>query len=666
MVQPIWSAPARGGALVRMNGQNSREQRQWLLWLALLLGVILSIMWIGSEARAEDSGWIGKVETMPTGGLIGEWRIGGRLVTTTNNTEFRPEKGPFVVGACVAVKTVGETAPFQAMRMVTKEAKECLPGATPSVTRTPEGAETPVATETTTPDDDDGDDDDREVAKVTALVEVMPVRGLWGRWVIEGVEYVVGPRSRLRQEKGPFAVGACVEVEYVVGATPRPVRKMETKRRHECAHDGTPAATPTLIPTMPPVSTPGAEFEVYGRVESLPEGLIGNWVVDGVTYLATAETEFERERGNFAVGRCVKIHALNTTPVPTIREIENERGYHCAHDDDDHDEFHGAGILFGKIQSLPTDGLMGEWNIGGMTFVVTNTTELKARDGQFAVDVMVKVRFVVDADGVNLARKIEIKWASDDDGHDDDGNGNFEGAEGHAFGKIEKLPASGDLIGEWVIGAISYTVTAETRIVEPQGNFAVGAKVRVKYYTDAQGNRIARMIKTTNENSGAEDPSHFTLFAFVDQMPPSGFAGEWILDHIAFVATGETKFVEEHGTLGVGAYVKVEYFIRNGRNVIHELETQVPPGAGDDNNVGTIESMGDGLIAAGANAINWTIGGKSYTITPATDLNDLQSDLAVGSTALVNSYTAADGSLVATQVSGITLDNRLFLPTAKR
>jgi len=605
---------------------------------------------------------------MPASGLIGEWTIGGRMVTTTNSTEFRPDKGPFVVGACVDVKSTGEAAPFQAVRLVTKEAKECMPGATPSVTRTPDGTTTPAATGTTTPDDDgddDGDDDSHEGAKVTAVVEQMPARGLMGEWVIGGETYVVAPGARLRQDKGPFAIGACVEVEYRVGTTPRQVHKTETERRYECAHDGTPAATPTLIPTMPPVGTPGAEFEVYGRVESLPEGLIGNWVVDGVTYLATAETEFERERGNFAVGRCVKIHALNTTPVPTIREIENERGFHCAHNDDDADESQGAGVLFGKIQSLPDTSLIGEWNVGGLTFVISTTTELKARNGQFAVDMLVKVYFVVDANGINLARKVEAKFADDDDGHDDDGNGSFEGAEGHAFGTIDKLP-TGDLIGEWVIGAISYTVTAETRMVEPHSNFVVGAKVRVKYYTDDQGKRIVRMIKTTNENSGADDPSHFTLFASVDKMPPSGFAGVWILDNIAFIATGETKFVEDHGTLGVGTYVKVEYFIREGRNVIHELETQVPPGAGDDDNVGVIESTGDGLVAAGATALNWTISGKVYTVTPATDINDLQSDLTVGSTAVVNSYTAADGTQVATQIRGVTLDSRLYLPMAKR
>lgn len=634
------------------------EQKQALLWLALLFGLVLSVMWVGSVARAEESEWVNRVETMPASGLIGEWMIGGRRFVTTNTTEFRQDKGAFAVGACVEVKFTGAAAPFTAVRMATKGNDDCRNGATPTVSRTPDGTETPEATQTTTPDSG-------QTAKEKARVEALPARGLMGQWLIGGVEYVVAPGARLRQEKGPFAVGACVEVEYLVGTTPRQVRKMETKRHHECPSEGTPGATPTLIPTMPPIGTPGAEFETYGRVESLPEGLIGNWVVDGVTYLATAETEFEHERGNFAVGRCVKIHGFNTTPVPTIREIENERGFHCAHDDDDEDESHGVGVLFGKIQSLPADGLIGDWNIGGMTFVISNTTELKQRDGQFAVGVMVKVHFVVNTDGVNLARKVEVKFADDDDGEDDDHNGHFEGAEGHAFGLIEKLPA-GDLIGEWVIGAISYTVTADTRMVEPHSNFVVGAKVRVKYYTDDQGNRIVRKIKTTNENSGADDPNHFTLFASVDEMPPSGFVGEWVLDNIAFVATGETKFVEANGTLGLGAYVKVEYFIRNGHNVIHELETEVPPGAGDDDNVGEIESMGDGLIAAGANAVNWTISGKNYTVTPATDLNDLQSDLTVGATVIVNSYTAADGSQVATQITGVTLNNRLYMPMAKR
>jgi hypothetical protein len=72
------------------------------------------------------------------------------------------------------------------------------------------------------------------------------------------------------------------------------------------------------------------------------------------------------------------------------------------------------------------------------------------------------------------------------------------------------------------------------------------------------------------------------------------------------------------------------------------------------------------VIAAGLQAATWSIGGVNYQITPATDLNDLQSALDVGKNALVNSYTAPDGSQVATQVRGITAIYSMNLPVIRR
>lgn len=721
------------------------QQPRWL-FAALLLGLLLSILWTGPVARADEARWVGLVETMPVAGLQGAWVVAGRAFTTTESTEFRQDKGAFAVGVCVEVKYVGESAPFSATKMATKSTDDCNSSATPTVSTTPSTTETPDASATPSTTPVPGSEQEaygrvnrmpisfvgewvvggviynataatefkreegpfvlgacvkihysaattpfliREIettrrfdcgsvtptstatvtttatttpeskAEVKALVEQMPENGLIGLWMIGGVEYNVFPAARLRQENGPFVVGACVEVEYIQNTTPRVISKLKTERADDCTPDGTPTTVPT-VPTVP-TDVPGQEFEVYGRVDTLPEGLLGEWVVDGVTYVATESTEFEPDRGDFAVGRCVKIHAFSTTTPATIREIETERGFHCRGNDDD--GFQGEGELFGKLQSFPED-LIGEWNIGGLTFMVDASTRLEQRRGAFSVGATVKVHFVVDANNVNLARKIELKFANDQHGHDDDGNGSFEGIEGHAFGTLETLPA-GDMIGEWVIGAISYTVTADTRLVSMQGDFAVGAKVRVQYFLK-DGQRVARKILTTNEESGADDASHFTLFAYVGKMPPTGYVGEWVLDNIVFVATGQTKFQEDHGELALGAYVKVEYFLLNGRNVIHEVETQVPPGAGDDLTIGQIQSTGAEVAAAGVNGTVWKISGKSYTVTPATDLNDLQSTLTVGATAAVNSYTAADGSQVATQIRGVTLNNQIYLPIAER
>ena len=101
----------------------------------------------------------------------------------------------------------------------------------------------------------------------------------------------------------------------------------------------------------------------------------------------------------------------------------------------------------------------------------------------------------------------------------------------------------------------------------------------------------------------------------------------------------------------------------NNTRLIRELETHVPPGAGDDNHIGKVEKMGDDDFAAAAVSANnvWQIGGRQYTVTPATQI---ASRLSTSSLAYVNSYTAADGTQVATRISSVTLSHVLFLPTA--
>ena len=51
---------------------------------------------------------------------------------------------------------------------------------------------------------------------------------------------------------------------------------------------------------------------------------------------------------------------------------------------------------------------------------------------------------------------------------------------------------------------------------------------------------------------------------------------------------------------------------------------------------------------------------------PATNFNDFFGSLNVGSTAVVNSYKAADGTLVATQIRSVSLTTSLFIPAVRR
>jgi hypothetical protein len=118
--------------------------------------------------------------------------------------------------------------------------------------------------------------------------------------------------------------------------------------------------------------------------------------------------------------------------------------------------------------------------------------------------------------------------------------------------------------------------------------------------------------ESTTENGGAPTPDHCMVFGFVDQMPSGGLVSRWVVDSVAYMA-------------GAGA-----------------------------------QAVG------GVQATTWIVGGVSYSVIPATNFNDFFGSLDAGSTAVVNSYKAADGTLVATRIRGLTLTPLIFMPAVRR
>lgn len=141
---------------------------------------------------------------------------------------------------------------------------------------------------------------------------------------------------------------------------------------------------------------------------------------------------------------------------------------------------------------------------------------------------------------------------------------------------------------------------------------------------------------------------------------------------MALLATGplladnQTLFQETHGLLAVGAYVEVEYLPRSDGAYLVKIETQVPPGAGNNNHSGVIESNMVNAANQQQSAATWTVAGQTFLVTPATDLHSINGQLAVGNTAIVNSYIDATGQQVATQIRGIAFTTTLFLPMTVR
>jgi len=484
----------------------------------------------------------------------------------------------------------------------------------------------------------DGDDDR---PRFRGLVEQMPENGRIGEWRIGGRTVVATAGTEFDETEGAIGLGVCVKVEFVSqGSTT--AREIDSEPLSDCNEGGDD-------------DDEGAE--VYGIVEAMPaDGTIGAWTVSGSVYTVTAQTELETEYGAFDIGRCVKIH-LVAGSTDTVREMETERGYKCAGRDDDAppDGVIGRGELYGELRSFPQD-LVGIWEIGALTFTATISTEFKTTNGPFTVGEIVKVEFYVLQDGTLLAREIKTAmadWSGDD--HDDVRD------EGHAFGVIEQLPVGG-LIGEWSVSGVSYNVTEETELRTRGGSFAISETVKIEFRIDDSGGRTAKEIKLMFPQGvpGADDA---TFVGFIGAMPQTGYVGQWMVNGVEFAGNAQSRFKEDHGALTLGAYVKVEYRSVNSVRVIHEMETAVPPGAGDDNFVGNVEGMDDNIVAAALTNGAWVVGGRTFVVTASTRVDGA---LTLSDTAWVNSYLADDGTQVATRIQGLALNNFVYLPITWR
>lgn len=463
-------------------------------------------------------------------------------------------------------------------------------------------------------------------------VESIPAGGKVGSWQVGGRTFVADSNTDFDKDDGPLSLGDCVEVEYTdTGAA---LLALEIEKSDSCTGSGT-------------------EQKVYGLLTAMPAGgRQGDWGIDNVAYLANAGTEFEEEYGAFALGVCVEAEFVPQNGKNVLDELETERAYKCSGGST------SEGELYGIVEEIAPGG-MGDWRIGGWLFKVDGDTEIESKYGPIQVGMLVKVEFHTDAAGIHYAEEIEAKAKNDDKGDWDD-------EEGHAFGVIDALPSG--LVGEWTISGIKYDVTAATELDEDDGPFAIGARVKVEYRVRPDGSRLAKEIETTDDNGDCRDDSHAKVVGYVDAMPNGSFYGNWLIGGETYVAAPGAEFDEDHGVFAVGAYVEVEYkILDNGDKGIVEIETEVPPGAGDDDEVGKIDAFGNGSLSAGAvTATGIQVNGKSIALTPATKIDDAEGEIAVGATVLVNSYVGAAEMRTATLVRSLVLDEAVYLPVTVR
>lgn len=74
---------------------------------------------------------------------------------------------------------------------------------------------------------------------------------------------------------------------------------------------------------LPLASQAGEDF--YGKIETRPDGKVGQWVIGGKAVNATAETELDEDAGPHAVGACVEVEVEDGV----VEEIETENMKKC-------------------------------------------------------------------------------------------------------------------------------------------------------------------------------------------------------------------------------------------------------------------------------------------------------------------------------------------------
>jgi len=334
----------------------------------------------GSGDNSAEEKLYALVDTVPVNYATApaEWTIGGATFSSNPaTTEFEQEHGNFAAGVCVAVEYYSDNGTKVATKIGTEDLYKCN---TNTFTNEVYG------TVVTRPD------------------------GLYGSWVISSTQvmsqtYNAGAYTEFDpQDSTAYPVGQCVKVKFFVENGVNKASQIESESVEHCGgSDG--SETPSL---------PG-HSKVYALLDSFPGSgagsmNLGEWVIGGETYTATAETQYHTEHGDFAAGVCVKAkYYVDTDGNKILRNVSTENPEKCQQHGSSDDEFKGYGV----IEAMPSVfSSPGTWTISGIDYETTPTTKYEQEHGFFSLGTFVEVKYIV-VSGIKTALGIETHVAPD-------------------------------------------------------------------------------------------------------------------------------------------------------------------------------------------------------------------------------------------------------------
>lgn len=378
--------------------------------------------------------------------------------------------------------------------------------------------------------------------KFRGIVEVMPESTV-GEWTISGKQYTVTEQTEIQENYGTIAVDSCVVGEMSADSTY--VRELRSEREYACQqgtgedHGG------------------NGRGELYAKLVSFPDGLIGEWVIGSLTFTATADTEFSEKNGPFTVGEYVKVEfvvqqdssllarEIKTVALPHDDGNDDRPGHDHGHDDIEH-----QAVAFGVIDSVPDGGGEGVWQISGITYTVTISTVLNTQHGALEAGQNARVKYWLDENGNRVAWQIKAMPPA---------AGGNQPWDLKLVGFVETMPPAADgFIGTWTVGGVELVADANSQFDEEEGVIDVGTFVKVKYRMDGTTRVIVEMESHVMPGGGDDD--HIGECQRMDDGVTSAAAGAavttWQIGGRSYVVTDATMV----GEVAVGDTVLVNSY----------------------------------------------------------------------------------------------------------
>ena len=144
-------------------------------------------------------------------------------------------------------------------------------------------------------------------SKIYGTVEKLPETGLSGIWIVNGREFVVTERTRLEQKHGLLEPGAYVEIKGIKSENTFTAEKVEVKRAKSAASHGI------------------TEQKITGKVEKIPKGTLGTWVIGGKEVLVLKDTVLQEKNGKATLGSLVEVVGMKSGETFQAGRIVTQR-----------------------------------------------------------------------------------------------------------------------------------------------------------------------------------------------------------------------------------------------------------------------------------------------------------------------------------------------------